>query len=115
MHSTTASEAPCRHCRRPLWHAWDEGLLVRADCLALDAPVAVALRESGRTIYALTHGGHLVQETRERYGTLRLVRTRHAVHLCARAPADRTRSTEQLGLFDLETTRPPTRGNGGTW
>lgn len=112
MHSTIASEAPCRRCRRPLWHAWDDGLLVRADAYALDAAVAVALRESGRLIYVLTEGGHLVRETREKYGSLRLARSRHLEHLCPRVPADHTRTT-QLGLFDLESVRSTT--NGGLW
>lgn len=83
-YSTTASEAPCQHCRRPLIYAWDEGLRVRVDALALDEVVATALREAGRRVYVLTDGRNLVHETAERAGTLRLVRTRHAEHICPR-------------------------------
>lgn len=114
MHSTIASEAPCRRCRRPLWHAWDDGLLVRADALPLDTAVAVALREAGRLIYVHTLGGHLVRETREKYGSLRLVRTRHLEHLCPR-PLPAGSRFENLELFDLESVRPPARRNGGLW
>lgn len=117
QHTTTASEAPCRHCRRPLLYAWDEGLLVRADVVELDPAVAAALRAAGRRVYARTDGGHLVLETLGRVGTLRLLRSRHAEHVCSRM-RDRDGSAPMSvdsdpGLFDLDSVRPPRRWSGG--
>ncbi len=111
QYTTRASEAPCRHCRRPLIYAWDDGLLVRADAAPLHAVVAAALRDAGRRIYACTDGGNLVYEPVERAGTLRLVRTRHAEHICRRPPAT-AEPGQQLGLFDIEQahTQAPQRG-----
>lgn len=110
QYTTTASEAPCRHCRRPLIYAWDEGLLVRVDALALDAVVAAALRDAGRRVYAYTEGRHLVHETAQRAGTLRLVRSRHAEHRCAKRPAVPA-PAEQVALFEIDP--PPQRRPGG--
>jgi hypothetical protein len=102
QHTTRASEAPCRGCRRPLLYAWDEGLLVKADAVELDDVVAAALRGAGHRVYALTHGRHLVLETPRRAGTLRLVLSRHARHVCT-APEKRALLVqEQLELFDLD-------------
>jgi hypothetical protein len=109
QHTTTASDAPCRHCHRPLIYAWDEGLLVRADATPLDAVVAAELRRAGRRVYALTEGRNLVYETQERAGTLRLVRSRHAEHVCRRRPVAAPRS-EQLAIFEV---RPPVHRIGG--
>lgn len=94
QHTTRASEAPCRHCRRSLLYAWDEGLLVRADAAPIEKPVAAALRAAGRNVYALTEGGNLVRETTHRYGSLRLVASRHAEHVCPRPPAPRPPTTQ---------------------
>lgn len=98
QHTTTASRAPCRHCRRPLLYAWDEGLIVRADAVELDPVVAGALRGAGRYVYALTLGRYLVLETPTRAGSLRMVVSRHAEHVCRR-PAVRDDRRGQLGLF----------------
>lgn len=114
QHSTTVSEAPCLHCRRQLLYAWDDGLLVRADALPLAPPVAHELRRAGRRVYVRTDGGHLVLETLSRIGTLRLVRSWHAVHICPAVPADRTRTTARQLEFDLGDVRPPAR-QGGLW
>lgn len=113
QYTTRASEAPCRHCRRPLIYAWDDGVLVRADALALDPVVASALREAGRRVYALTEGRNLVYEPSERAGTLRLVSTRHAEHECRRPPAPPRRPAEQLTMFDVQSVRPPAHRIGG--
>lgn len=99
QHTTTASEAPCQQCRRQLLYAWDEGLLVRADAAPLDPPVAAALRVAGRDVYALTEGGNLIRETVYRHGSLRLVRTRHAAHVCPRARRLEFDPPAQLELF----------------
>jgi hypothetical protein len=101
QHTTTASEAPCRRCGRLLLHAWDEGLIVRADASALAPQVAAALRDMGRRVFARTRGGYLVYEPAERLGSLRMVVSRHAEHLCrGSVPAARTRTARQLTLFD---------------
>lgn len=113
QHTTLASEAPCWHCRRPLIYAWDEGLLVRADRAPLDAVVATLLRDSGRRVYVLTHGGNLVHESPERVGALRLARTRHAEHVCSRAPATSVRKPRQLEMISRHSVSPPTRQIGG--
>lgn len=110
-HSTTASEAPCQHCRRPLLYAWDEGLRVRVDAAALDEAVAAALREAGRRVYALMYGRNLVLETVERAGSLRLVVSRHAEHVCRQQCAPIVQ--EQLELFDHDSVRPPARRDRG--
>ena len=102
QHTTRASEAPCRGCRRPLLYAWDEGLLVKADAVALDEAVAAALRGAGRSVYALTHGRHLVLETPRRAGTLRLVISRHARHVCTAVENHAPLVQKQLELFDLD-------------
>lgn len=86
QHTTDASQAPCRHCRRRLLYAWDEGLRVRADATPLDPVVTAALRSAGVRVYALTLGGHLVWETAVQVGQLRHVVSRHAEHVCVRAP-----------------------------
>jgi hypothetical protein len=99
QHTTFASEAPCRHCRRPLIYAWDEGLLVRADKAPLDPLVASLLRGSGRRVYVLTDGGNLVYEPSERVGTLRLARSRHAEHVCRQRPSTPVRKHEQLAMI----------------
>lgn len=114
-YSTAASEAPCRHCRRPLLHAWDEGLLVRADAAAIDEPVAAVLRDLGRAVYVLTAGRSLVRETAERVGSLRNVTSRHAAHECPAEPKSLPVRYEKLELFDLDSVRPPSRGTGGMW
>lgn len=112
-YSTTASEAPCQACRRPLLYAWDEGLRVRVDTLALDEAVAAALRDAGRVVYVLTQGLNLVRETAERAGSLRLVRSRHAEHICRKAPKLAPVVHENLELFDLESVRPPAHRREG--
>lgn len=83
QHTTTASRAPCRRCRRQLLYAWDEGLIVRADAYPLDDVAVVALRAAGRPVYALSWGRHLMLESPERVGSLRHVVSRHADHVCA--------------------------------
>lgn len=112
QYTTIASDAPCRHCRRPLLYAWDEGLLVRADAAALHAVVAVELRRTGHRVYALTEGRNLVYETVERAGTLRLVQSRHAEHVCRRSPPVASKP-QQLAIFELDTVRPPAHRIGG--
>lgn len=112
-HSTTASEAPCQHCRRPLLYAWDEGLRVRVDAAVLDAAVAGALREVGRRVYALTYGRNLVHETAERAGTLRLVISRHVEHACPAGEKLAQPVQKQLELFDHESVRPPAHRDRG--
>jgi hypothetical protein len=114
--STQVSEAPCRHCRRPLIYGWDEGLLVRADALALDELVAAALRDAGRRVYVVTEGRQIIRETADRAGSLRLARSRHAEHLC-RAEVTKVAPVvqKQLELFDHESVLPPARGEGGAW
>lgn len=113
-HSTTASEAPCQQCRRPLLYAWDEGLRVRVDAAPLDEVVAAALREAGRRVYALSYGRNLVHETPERAGSLRLILSRHAEHVC-RLQAQQCAPTvqKQLELFDHESVRPPAHRDRG--
>jgi len=97
-----------------LLHAWDEGLLVRADAAAVDEPVAAALRGLGRAVYVLTTGRSLVRETAERVGSLRNVVSRHPEHVCPRAPAAGPRY-ERPALFDLDEAHPPAPRNGGMW
>lgn len=96
-------------------HAWDEGLLVRADAAAIDEPVAAVLRSLGRAVYVLTAGRSLVRETAERVGSLRNVTSRHAAHECTAAPQSLPVRYEKLELFDLDSVRPPSRGTGGMW
>lgn len=112
-HSTMASEAPCRRCRRPLLHAWDEGLLAHVDALSLDLAVAQALRAAGRLVYVRTEGGWLIRETAERAGSLRLVRSRHVEHTCPAEPVSASVVHEQLGLFDHGSVRPPAHRDRG--
>lgn len=108
QHTTAASEAPCRRCRRPLLYAWDEGRLVRADAPALDAAVVAALRGAGRRVFVLTAGRHLVHETAERVGTLRLAQSRHVEHACPQAPVTGA-GAAQLEMFPADSVRPPAR------
>jgi len=114
-YSTRASEAPCTACRRLLVHGWDEGLAVRAEAVRIDLVVADALRALGRAVYVVTEGGWIIRETTDRAGTLRLVRSRHAEHICPRRPAVVAPAHEQLELVDLGSVHPPAHGNGGMW
>lgn len=98
QHTTTASYAACRHCRRSLIYAWDEGLLVRADANPLDDVVSRGLRNAGRHVYALTRGRYLILETADRVGALRMVVSRHAEHVCRQADV-RDDLQVQPGLF----------------
>lgn len=86
---------------------------MRVDAAALDLAVAQALRGAGHHVYVLTQGGNLVHETEARAGTLRLVVSRHAEHVCRSAPRPAPK-IENLELFDLDSVRPA-RGNGGMW
>jgi hypothetical protein len=113
QHTTTSSETVCRNCRRPLLHAWDEGLLVKADAAPLNEVVADALRDAGARVYARTRAGHLIYESADRIGVLRLVVSRHAEHACRGETALPVRRHRQLELFDHESVHPPARRNGG--
>lgn len=92
--STTAAEARCDRCRRPLLVALDEGLTARVDATPLpDHSAELAALIEGRWTYTRIHG-QLIHRTAPRI-TANPIGSVHAEHRCPKKPTQLT--IDQIG------------------